>query len=162
MAALIKLVSKMNIVKIDSDRINDSAATMFDATFHFGSEVERCRLPIGYWNLGDYIDQWKFAINKLLDTSTSVMLITSVYDPATVGNIIAWLFYDLSNDTIAVQQHLLLHEKYIVNRNLVQYELIPERETVSSDGEMVSEWTIQRMDLTQTMNYLISFNNGMR
>jgi hypothetical protein len=114
---------------------------MVPVSFDFGAHSETCHLPLGYWGIDNYISQWLDAVSRVCHCSSKAALITSIGDPGLVANVVAWVIYP-TQGLAYIQQHMLMHRSVVLKDGGFDYGPIPDRETVSEDGDAISEWTV--------------------
>lgn len=112
-----------------------------------GSFQERFLVPLDYWTASDYEGHWKQAATRILQSSTSSCMVTSMYDPATANFIIWWPMYRVG-DTVFIQNQILFLDSLSSPFNPNDpFSSIPERRTINEDGEEISEWSVLVKDL---------------
>lgn len=115
-----------------------------------GKFRERFMMPIEYWTIEDYEEQWKEGLDRIKVYDQSC-LITAIQDPKWDPFLEWWALYKEGN-TIFVQNYLFPAEVYqeIIGSKLFTretcYQFIPARETVTEEGEKVAEWKISLGD----------------
>ncbi|MEO2088848.1 MAG: hypothetical protein ABGY75_05035 [Gemmataceae bacterium] len=139
-----------NIITIhETYRDMDDGKYYAQVDFIFGSDIERCVIPLEYWTLNRYIDQWSEAVRVVLNGGDRSAIITTIYEACKSDNLVAWVMYTDGNSKIIIQQQLLFpRSKYFQNDSML-YEAIRDREIVNCDGDQISEWTISRTVLEQ-------------
>ena len=125
-----------------------------DAHFVFGNHHETCSLPLNFWSLADYVEQWISALSQIIDSSVPGALITTINDPSFAVNLMAWVLYPLSDGSVKIQQHLLFPDHFVRDQKMIRDVRLRSREIVSEDGEAVSEWTVSIADLLAARNEL--------
>ncbi len=101
---------------------------------------ERFEASLSFWSSADYIAHWRVSLERTINGAEKSCLITSMYDPKSANFIFYWSLY-LEDQTVYVQNHLLFLDE--INGAFIPmraYEHVPERRTVSEDGEKISEW----------------------
>jgi len=134
---------------------------MVSTLFTLGNNVETCNLPLGYWSITDYLRQWETALLRVVHHHSKAALITSVDDVRYAVNCVAWVIYPIDDCNAAIQQHLLLDRRLIVDRLNIDYDSIPDREVISDTGERISEWEVTLVDLQAEANKLHSFIDAL-
>jgi len=106
-----------------------------------GSFREMFMSELGFWDSKDYVYQWKDAIKYLLNIRNHhSCLITSVSDPTNSNFLFWWLLYK-EKDVVYIQNAILFLDQIKGKFELEKiYDYIPERETVSEEGDEISEW----------------------
>ena len=123
-----------------------------------GSFQEHFMATLTYWEIDDYFNHWKVAIERVTQSTLASCLITSMVDPVTSSHIFWWPMYR-ENDTVIFQNHILFFDKLkspFDERN--PFLTVPERQTVDEDGNNISEWTVH---ISELMEFLIK-SNGVR
>jgi len=115
-----------------------------------GSFSETFEVALNYWRQPDYRRQWYTGIKRIVDGSTTSCLITSIVDPSTANFIHWWPIYRVDEEVV-FQNHLLFMDAIAGGQfqDTDPYRFVPERETVSDDGESVSEWVAPLQSLKQ-------------
>jgi hypothetical protein len=102
--------------------------------------VENFEASLALWSADRYERQWREGVDRLLSGASRSCLITSVWDTRSEAFGFWWVLYR-EGDRVAVHNQLLLHEVLGKNFNPDDpYESIPDRVSVSADGEQISEW----------------------
>lgn len=113
-----------------------------------GEYVESFYMPIDYWSLKDYENQWKEGVERLR-TKNQSCLITAVNDPKESPFIEWWILYRVGNK-ICIQNCIIpadIYKEMIGDKPFTTetcYDFIPARVTYSEDGEQISEWCIDK------------------
>lgn len=116
-----------------------------------GSFSETFHVPLSYWTRDKYRSQWKAAIYKLIHGENKVALITSMYSPKNANFILWWKMYRIE-ENIHIQNQVLFMEdldKEFDEENI--YQFIPERRTLTEDGDSISEWIISLKDIIDSI-----------
>jgi hypothetical protein len=102
---------------------------------------------LSYWNKKQYLKQWKEGVNRICMGEANSSLITDMYDPSS-SNIVQWWVLHRNDDLVKVRNELLflgnLKQPFIEESI---YEYIEERQSVSKNGETISEWEVSISDL---------------
>ena len=125
-----------------------------DAHFVFGNHYETCSLPLNYWSLADYVEQWISELSQIVESSVPGALITSINDPSFAVNLVAWILYPLGDGSVKIQEHFLLPAQFVRDQEMIRQVTVRPREVVSDDGEPISEWTVSIADLLAARNEL--------
>ncbi len=147
------------IITFDKSETEGPTGQLVNVNFYFDGEHETCSLPLDYWSLSDYISQWVSAISRIIDYRQPAMLVTSIHDPEIFTNLVAWVLYPVSDGSVKIQQHLLIHSTFIVDHVFIRYESLLDREIISIDGDAISEWTITLSDLPTARQSLVDIKN---
>lgn len=106
--------------------------------------------PTDYWNEAQYINHWKQAVKDVLasDLSTSALMV-SMHNPESAEFITCWPLYR-ENDTVYIQNRLIFTEdiKETFNAENIQ-NYIGKREKFNEDGDEISEWSTQVVELEE-------------
>ena len=110
---------------------------------------EPFKSSISYWNRDEYLSQWKSGFQAILQGEKKSAFITSMYDPTKANFIFWWVMYRNEKD-VFIQNHVLfldeLDEAFDENDFI---KFVPERETLSEDGEPISEWKASIIDIRE-------------
>jgi len=108
---------------------------------------ERFLLPVHYWGPEEYSAQWLAAIDELLSGANRAVLVTSICPPDDPDFGMCWVLYR-EGKTVYVQNCLLFPEQLskLADRSELT-ELVGPRQTVSEDGEQISEWRTTVADI---------------
>ena len=106
-----------------------------------GDFKEKFLSSLSFWSSEDYTKHWTNSLKKL-DLRNKSGLIIDMYNPEKSKTIEWWILY--KTDTLVYLQNSLL---FLEDLNSVFkidkiIEYIPERQTYSDDGELISEWCI--------------------
>jgi len=114
---------------------------------------ERFSAPMGYWSRSDYKAQWRKSIEELLNTpgnATSALVVT-MHDPRHANFITCWPLYK-EGKTVYVHNNLLFLDKLPRPFKIEDVgSYVGRRETVSEDGEKISEWVTDVDDLKECL-----------
>lgn len=106
------------------------------------------------WNRSAYEAQWKMALERVLAGKKSALMVYYV-NPEVSDNMEWWPMYPVG-DTVYLQNHLPWYRQFSEPFRIEDmYSVIPDRRTVSEDGDLISEWAISRTDIEQ---FLLNFN----
>jgi contact-dependent growth inhibition (CDI) system CdiI-like immunity protein len=112
-----------------------------------GDFWETIIVPIGYWTREDYERQWKEGLERLKTYNTSCLVVTAC-DKNTGGPFIDWWRLYRIKDTVFIQNGWLMLEAYqeIVGDKPFTpdtcYDFVMQRETITEEGEKISEWSV--------------------
>ena len=105
-----------------------------------GSFREKFEIVFEYWSSKQYEQQWREAIERVINNRNTSCLVTSITDPASANSIFLWPMYPVDN-MIAIQNHLLfmddLSEPFDPSD---PYRFVRPREILSDEGGRISEW----------------------
>lgn len=116
-----------------------------------GDFTEEFLASMSYWDRSKYEKQWAEGLFKIIQGEAKSCLVACMYDPENANFISIWSLYNLHN-AVVVQNNLIFIDELDTKfneRNL--YLSIPERETVTEDGEPISEWYTSKEEI---MDYL--------
>lgn len=116
------------------------------ATILIGSFREGLEIPIGTWNLADYFNQWKVAVERLTEFKISAFITSFSVDDKGDYGVIWWPMY-LVEDQVQVQNQILMNE---INPDFdvaSWWDFVDSRATTSDDGDKLSEWTTSVDDI---------------
>ncbi len=118
-----------------------------------GDFHENFEMNTSFWNPKEYVNHWGKAISRLLCNEEKSCLITSLSNPQHANFIFWWPMYR-HEDKVFIQNGVLfldeLSEPFIPSN---PYNNIPSRETISEDGEPISEWEI---NIDALKDYMVS------
>jgi hypothetical protein len=104
--------------------------------------VETFEIPLAFWSVDRYENQWREGIDRLLNGAVKSCLITSMLDSRSEVFGVWWTLYREGNHVV-VHNGLLLSDVHGKNFNPDEpYEAIPDRRSFSDDGTPVSEWFV--------------------
>ena len=107
-----------------------------------GEFTEQFETVLGFWGREHYEAQWRTAIGRIVGGTRKDALITSLSSRDATPFVFWWPMY-LEHGDVVFHNHLLLPDQLTDGFNLERYELaVPERATVSADGEAISEWVV--------------------
>jgi len=112
-----------------------------------GDFTEDLIIPTSRWSKEDYERQWAEALHSLMEKDeASTALITEIYPQGTAVYVNTWPIYRIGGD-IYVQNRLIILDDYpeFAPENLQDY--VHERETISEDGDSLSEWKLSVGDI---------------
>jgi len=132
---------------IDNKPVERNNVFVVKGEINIGDCSEILYIPLDWWSLTDYKQQWQEGLMRLKNYDTSC-LVVAVHNPSIRPYINWWLLYKVENK-IYVRNQLLIEDAYaeqIGNKVFtVQncYEFIPSRcDRYDEDGDEISEWTI--------------------
>jgi hypothetical protein len=117
-----------------------------------GEFHETFMASLSYWTKLDYLIQWKVALTRICNGNDKSCLITSMFDPS-IANFIFWWTLYLDENTVHIQNQILflnLLDKPFLELN--PYEFIRTRETVTDEGDKISEWDVDVDDIKVYLN----------
>jgi hypothetical protein len=129
-------------ISIGDKEIETEGDVVVAGSIRIGEFEDNFHASLSYWNRGDYISQWRDALNRLLRGETHSAVVTSMHDPLAANFIFWWVMY-LVGDIVYIQNHVLFLsglEKQFDEADM--YSFVPERETQTEEGESISEWEV--------------------
>jgi hypothetical protein len=133
-----------------------------------GDHKERFVVHLDTWTKGNYVDQWKRALKRVLNGEESA-LITDMHTPATSNHLVWWPMWKLGSE-IVFHNQLLFFKKYKIFQDEIPqrqkrhtkvlstanveplYKLIGQREYLSEDGMPLSEWRVPVNEIREFLN----------
>ena len=104
------------------------------------------------WQKEDYEHQWLNAITSLLRGATKAAVITEYVHPNAASHLQWWPLYR-EGDVIYVQNHFLFYERLGQPFSVANaVDFVPDRKTISEDGEHISEWSMPLAALQEFAN----------
>ncbi len=104
-------------------------------------------MPLDWWTVGDYETQWLEGIERIKHCDESC-LVTTIQDLKKIPLIDWWILYKVGS-TVYVQNELIAGDclQTFLNRGEFNretcYDFIEPRQTVTEDGEKISEWSFE-------------------
>lgn len=122
-----------------------------------GDFSERFIMYLGYWDIPKYQSQWLEGVQRILnDEYSTSCLLQNMYDPKQAGFIFTWTMYKIQ-DTIILHNRMLilddLEEPFDENN---PYNSMDPRETITEEGDPISEWTTSTQELEKFLKVLTS------
>jgi hypothetical protein len=120
-----------------------------------GDFKENFTIPLDTWTLENYEQQWKEGLERIKTHDVSCLVVT-VQNLSTNPLVELWTLYKQSNKIYihnqllnnAIMKELNFPYKLAEFNSVNCYDFINyPRETVSEDGEKISEWTITTNDI---------------
>lgn len=114
----------------------------------FRENFESC---LSFWNRDRYEQQWREGVTHFVMSGTNSCLITSINDPTTSTFFVWWLLYPEGQDCV-LQNHLLFLDQLPAPFEISKaYEFVPARQSMSEEGEPISEWRVSKLSLENWM-----------
>ncbi len=107
---------------------------------------------LSYWTKINYLTQWKIALTRICNGNDKSCFVTSMLDPSSADFIFLWVLY-LDGNIVHLQNQILFLDqldKPFSELNL--YEFISIRETISDEGDKISEWDVNINDIKEYLN----------
>lgn len=117
-----------------------------------GEYVERFEAPTSYWTAEDYQEHWKQAIERIVGGEEKSCLITSMYDPELANFIFWWPIFREGTKVFVQNQVLFLKDDKTPLNPLNPFASIKDRQTLTEDGLLISEWEISISELEFFLN----------
>lgn len=118
-------------------------------TIQLGVFEEDFHVSTRHWGPHRYARQWKTALTGLTEGNSRGCFVCSLEDPSlSDSRAFLWCYYRLGEEVVFQNVMLFLDE---VDSPLRQHSFeswVPARETVSEDGDSISEWAIPLAGLT--------------
>lgn len=122
-----------------------------------GEFREEFEVDLSFWNVAEYRACWLAQLRRFLNGGSKAAMITSIPDPTTANFIFWWPMYWVDPDTVAVQhQVLMLEELAKAFDPMSLHDHVPDRETLSEDGDAISEWWVARTSVEAFVDRLAS------
>lgn len=140
--------SRTTIKRMLSIRLISSAGSgPAQAEISIGDHQELAEVPLEYWRRDQYRKQWRDALQGVVSGKLSECLITAMYDPKNANFLMWWPMWRVG-DTVYVQNQILFMDKIRegFDENKIE-RYIPKRMTTTSEGEKISEWSVNVKDI---------------
>lgn len=122
----------------------------------FGDFEEHFTAWLGFWKQENYEGQWSEGLARVLAGLPSC-LITNINRPDCAREeyiMRAWLLYPVG-ELAVVHEKLFFADQLEADFCATQpYEHVPDRKSLSDDGEEISEWRIELAAIRQFLNHL--------
>jgi hypothetical protein len=126
----------------------------------FGELMETFTSSLEFMSKIDYLNQWMWSLSMALSGSPS-SLITDWCPRCDRGSFgMMYSLYPGNGDEIKIRQNMIIPDIYfsdLVGITLIKPEI---RQSKNNDGELISEWTIERSDLLSAMNNIYRSKYG--
>jgi hypothetical protein len=132
--------------EISLDDVGADITTTY-GEIRIGEFSERFEVALEYWCESDYREQWIQALKSCCIDKKKSALITSITSPKTANFVFWWLLYPLDGEIIIQNQILMLDELQVPFNLEYPSEHIPIRNTLTEDGDEVSEWSVAYSDI---------------
>lgn len=100
---------------------------------------EMMNIPLSYWNIDDYKDNWRISLGEGLENKKHAALAVSMYDPVNTNFIFTWVLY-FSGDVVFVQNSILFLDECPEFTPETINSFTEPRTTHNEDGMKISEW----------------------
>lgn len=138
----------MNILITDEKSKKRNGVWVVKGEIQINDFEETLYIPLDWWSLDDYKQQWEEGKNRLLTHKTSCFVV-AIHDPKIRPYINWWLLYKVGNK-IYIQNQMIIGEIYedqIGDKIFTLqtcYDFIPERGgRYDEDGNKISEWVTE-------------------
>jgi CdiI N-terminal domain len=136
-------------IALSEDHLEPDGEAVALGSLKLGEFQEGFHASLSHWDQSRYRSQWKEALERLVKGEERSALITSMYDPATANFITWWPLYRSGNSVHAQNHFLFMDELQQPFDELNPYKSVLQRETISEDGDRLSEWTINLSDIEE-------------
>ncbi len=120
---------------------------LLSGSINTDSLMESFHASASYWDRGGYLNQWKKALEVLINGGEKSALITGITEPKSANFIRWWILYSQKDD-IYLQEHVLFLDSLKENFNEQRFvEFVPERDVETEYGEKISEWKVSIDDI---------------
>lgn len=123
--------------------INDGGPLETGGRIQIGSTLDEAFLAnLEYWTPQQYRLHWQRELGTLVAGGAGTALISSMPVPSTGNFVFWWPIYRVAN-SVFVQNHVLFLEELdgsFEPNSLAKF--VPNRRTMSEDGEPISEWCL--------------------
>lgn len=118
-----------------------------------GNYVEHFESSLSYWNMEDYKNHWKNALNKIACESNKSCLITSIYDPSSSNFLYWWPIYREGSSIFFQNQILFLKKLRPKFDPYNPCSSVPARNTINEDGHIISEWELSIEEILEYLKF---------
>jgi hypothetical protein len=112
-----------------------------------GAFLEDFHASLSYWDRDRYLAQWREGLDRLVNGEIRSAVVTSMYDPRIADYIFWWPMYAIGDSIHLQNQILFLNDLGEPFDEAEPYRFVRERETISEDGQPISEWTVSLSDI---------------
>lgn len=138
-------------LKLGTQKIESEDELILEGKLEIGGFSEGFHAPISHWDRKQYLSQWMKGFEAILEDSNKSAFITAMYDPTKANFIFWWVMYLVGSD-VYIQNHVLLMDELDEPFDEFDFQkFVPERETVTEDGEPISEWKVSIDDVRQAL-----------
>lgn len=127
----------------DNDPAHGSHNAIGDITI--GDFKERFTSLTTHWSQEQYKEQWRIALQRLLDGHPTSVFVTSVVRGPDI-TAVHWPAYRIG-ESVIFQNHLLLRSVSAVFDTRNMFDHIPTYHATNEDGEQISSWSIPFISL---------------
>lgn len=119
----------------------DPGETAVFGIISIGDFVENIYVGLTSWSRGQYEQQWRMAVARIVAGADRSPLIVSYVEPPLANSVMLWPIYR-DGETVYIQNRLLfldqLSEPFSADR---PWDFLTDRKTISANGDRISEWT---------------------
>lgn len=136
-----------DILLDNAEYIKEMQEHMVPAKIIINSFSEKLYIPISYWNIEDYITSWTVSLEKGILKKKNSVLLTTAYNLEETNFLQSWVLYYSSSQEIYIQNQIFFLNDYdgLNFENINNFVL--KRETVTEDGDRISEWKCSVEDI---------------
>lgn len=117
------------------------------AEISIGDHLELAEVSLQYWQADRYRKQWRDALQGIVLGKPNGCLITGMHDPKNANFLMWWPMWRVG-ETVYVQNQILFMDKIREDFDEDKLErYIPKRITTTSEGEKISEWSVNVKDI---------------
>jgi hypothetical protein len=128
--------------KMFSIQFTESNSSFGIASIQIGDFSESMKVDLSFWSREEYEKQWSEGLCRIAGGADSSCLVTSLCLPKAANFIMWWVLYRL-DQVVAVQNEILFTEELNeVFDPSCPYKYIRPRETLTEEGNKISEWQI--------------------
>lgn len=135
--------------------IRDEGRPVGKGWIQLGDFGEHFEMVFEYWSPAQYRQHWLEEISRVVDGAPVGALISSMTDPNTANFLFWWPMYRERDLVIFHNQMLLLSSLERPFRLAEHSASVSPRESISEDGDPISEWVVPVADLAR-------FSSGAR
>lgn len=118
----------------------DAGTQVTVGSIHIDDFSETFQVDLSYWDIGDYLAQWRAGLTRIAEGEVSSCIISSISRPQSANFVFLWLLYRDGGHVFVQQQVLFLDELEGPFDPTEPYRHVPPRVTISDDGDDISEW----------------------
>ncbi|MBT0716687.1 hypothetical protein HGT71_00085 [Rosenbergiella epipactidis] len=119
--------------------VNIEGERVLPASIVIDEFSERMNIPLSYWNINDYKDNWLSSLKYGLENKKHASLAVSMYEPENTNFIFTWVLY-FSGEDVFVQNNILFLDECPGFTPETINSFTQPRTTHNEDGMKISEW----------------------
>jgi hypothetical protein len=133
-------------IEIGREIEQDEDSRYYRGLITIGDYEESFLAASGLWDWQAYERQWRDAARRLLEHRDRTAFVTSFSHPDAHHNFVWPAWYE--DDIVYLQHRLLLREclPSVLDVDRI-HDIIGPRETVTEDGDEISQWTVPLADI---------------